>query len=184
MAKATIKLNNGTLVTIEGTVQEIEALLQIYGGSPEKATPQIPKRSTKPKNEPNTLPDSASEKSTFDMMEIINLVKTCDEAEAIEKQILDRTSEVNRVLLPLYVVHEYLKNAFGFSTTEIANITTELGIRVARQNALRVFKYSGARYVIGDKPRKVGSPTHYKLNRRGVQYMKSVIAGSPNEEQS
>jgi len=184
MAKATIKLNTGTLITIEGTVQEIEELLQIYGGSAGKVTPEIPKRSTKPKNEPNASPESTSEESTFDMMEIINLVKTCDEAEVIEKQILDRTSEVNRVLLPLYVIHEYRKNAFGLSTTEIANITTELGIRVSRQNVLRAVKFSGARYVIGDKPRKQGSATRYKLNRRGVQYMKSVIAGSPNEEQS
>ncbi|HLP81178.1 MAG TPA: hypothetical protein VK141_04175 [Nitrosomonas sp.] len=184
MAKATIKLNNGTLVTIEGTVKEVEELLQFYSGNAGIEMPQISKNSTKTKIEQNTLQESASEEPSFDMMAIINLVKTCDEAEAIEKQILDRTSEVNRVLLPLYVIHEYLKNAFGLSTTEVANITTELGIRVSRQNALRAVKFSGARYVIGDKPRKQGSATRYKLNRRGVQYMKSVIAGSPNEEQS
>ena len=175
MAKATLKLMNGTLVTIEGTVQEIEKLLQIYSGTTE---PETPKHTTKEKN------DVVPPKSTADMMEIINFIKTCDEAEAIEKQILDRTSEVNRVLLPLYIIHEHLKNAYGLSPTEIANNTTELGIRVSRQNALRAVKFTGARYVISDKPRKKGTASYYKLNRRGVQYMKLVIAGSSNEEQS
>lgn len=181
MAKATLKLANGTLVTIEGTVQEVEKLLQTYSGNtePEKSEkPETPKKTTKEKS------DTTPSKSTVDMMEIINLIKTCDEAEAIEKQILDRTSEVNRVLLPLYIIHEHLRNAYGLSPTEIANITTELGIRVSRQNALRAVKFSGARYVISDKPRKKGTPSFYKLNRRGVQYMKSVITGSSNEEQS
>ena len=179
MAKATLKLPDGTLVTIEGTTQEIEKLLQIYTGGAGKTAPKAPSRTTKAKSEPDDLP-----KSGIDLMEIVNLVKTCDEAEAIEKQILDRTSEVNRVLLPLYIIHEYLKNAIGLTTTEIANVTTELGIRVSRQNTLRAIKYSGARYVIGDKPRKKGAASHYKLNRRGVQYMKSIIAGSADEEQS
>lgn len=178
MAKATLKLTNGTLVTIEGTVEEIEKLLQIYSGKIEPGKPETPKLITKDKS------DVAPAKSTLDMMEIINQIKTCDEAEAIEKQILDRTSEVNRVLLPLYIIHEHLKNAYGLSPTEIANITTELGIRVSRQNALRAVKFSGARYVISDKPRKTGTTSYYKINRRGVQYIKSVIAGSSNEEQS
>ena len=178
MAKATLKLMNGTLVTIEGTAQEVEKLLQFYSGKTVSEKPETPKKITKEKS------DVALPKSTVDMMEIINLIKTCEEAEAIEKQILDRTSEVNRVLLPLYIIHEHLKNAYGLSPTEIANITTELGIRVSRQNALRAVKFSGARYVISDKPRKKGTPSFYKLNRRGVQYMKSVISGSSNEEQS
>ena len=179
MAKATLKLANGTLVTIEGTTEEIEKLLQVYAGGAGEIPPKTKIPTPKVKSESEALP-----KSSVDLMEIVNLVKTCDEAEAIEKQILDRTSEVNRVLLPLYIIHEYLKNAFGLTTTEIANVTTELGIRVSRQNTLRAIKYSGARYVIGDKPRKKGAASHYKLNRRGVQYMKSVIAGTADEEQS
>lgn len=179
MAKATLKLSNGTLVTIEGTTQEVEKLLETYAGRPEKIVAKAKAVATKTKAKSGETAESRP-----DLMEIVNLVKTCDENEAIEKQILDRTSEVNRVLLPLYIIGEYQNNEYGLSTTEIAGVTTELGVRVSRQNALRVIKYSGARYVIGDKPRKKGSSSRYKLNRRGLQYMKSVIAGSANENQN
>lgn len=179
MPKASFELPNGTVVTIEGTTQEVEKLLQTYAGHTQKAKPEKKGSASKPKSNLNKTEESSSR-----LMEIVNLAKTCDEAEAIEKQILDKTSEVNRVLLPLYIIHEYLDNEFGLSTVEVDSVTTELGVRVSRQNALRVVKYSATRYVLSDKPRKKGSSSHYKLNRRGLQYMKSVIAGSANDDQN
>jgi hypothetical protein len=182
MAKATLELLDGTIVTIEGTVQEVDKLLQIYN-KPGKGEQKSKDSSTNTKTEKKVQSTTLS-KDTFNLMDIVNKIKECDEAEAIEKQILDRTSEVNRVLLPLYVIHEHFKNSKGLTTTEIDKVTTELGIRVSRQNALRAVKFSGSRYVIGDKPRKRGTPSRYKLNRRGLIYMKSVITSSSNEEQN
>jgi hypothetical protein len=126
---------------------------------------------------------SASTKQEEDqshLVDIVNLVKTCEEAEAIEKQILDTNSEVNRALLPLYINHKYLNDNFSLKTTQIAKITKDLGIPVTRQNALRALKYKGAKYVMSDDVRKPGQATFYRLNRRGIQYMRSIIQGMAN----
>jgi hypothetical protein len=176
MAKATLDLPSGAKVTIEGTPEEVQELLEYYSSieSKVKPPPKATKITSKKKDkQPDLEPDLAK---------IINLIKSCDEAESIEERILDRTSEVNRVLLPLYIVHEYLDNTFGLTATEISSITSDLGVRVFRQNANRSLTGSGKGYVVSDSLRKRGVATHYKLNRRGAKYMKSVIQGEEDEE--
>lgn len=179
MPKAVVKLPNGTTVEIDGSTEEVERLLEFYGLpaqgtkkralSSEAATPSAP-----------AAAGGSASPTEADLATLVNHIRTCEEAEAIEAHILDRTSEVNRVLLPLYVVHRYMGEAFGLTTVEISAVTTELGIRVTRQNSLRALKGSGGRYVTGDHVRKKGQSTRYKINRRGAQYMREVISGGAN----
>ena len=110
-----------------------------------------------------------------------NKTKECQEAEHIEENILDRTSQVDRTLLPLYIVHEYFDNAFELQSGEIATITAQLGIPVAQPNASRTLSGPASRYVMGNKPRKARQAVKYKLNRRGVKYLKAVISGESDE---
>jgi len=110
--------------------------------------------------------------------EIITLIKDCDEAEAIETQILDRVAQVDRTLLPLYIVHEYLGDAVGLTSGDVNKITTNLGIPISRPNASSTLSGTASKYVIGDKVKVKGRPVRYKLSRRGVQYLKQVLAGS------
>jgi hypothetical protein len=176
MPKALVKLPNGTTVEIEGSTEEVQRLLEFYG-LPTEGTKRRPpaKETTIP---PVSAGGGASASPTeVDLAGVVKHVRTSADAEAIEAHILDRTSEVNRVLLPLYVVHQYMADAFGLTTVEISAVTKELGIRVSRQNALRALKGSGARYVVGDRVRKKGLATRYKINRRGVQYMKEILSG-------
>ena len=178
MVKATLKLSNGTSVVIEGTPEEVRRLLSLFGGDSPQSTTETrhPARKKAPavKEEAGDQPELA---------DIVNLIKTCDEAESIEEQIRDRASQVNRILLPLYVVHEYLGNAVGLTSGEINKITTDLGIPVSQPNASKALSGTALRYVIGDSVRKKGRPVRYKLHRRGVQYLKSVIADGQNEDQ-
>lgn len=37
MAKASLKLSNGTVVTLEGTPEEVKELLELYGGERQPA---------------------------------------------------------------------------------------------------------------------------------------------------
>jgi hypothetical protein len=104
------------------------------------------------------------------------LAKKCPEAEVIGRRILDTTNEANRVLVPLYIVHEYLDSAFGLTTSEISEVTIELGAKVSRQNSLRALKFTVPKLVI-----KQGEPPRYKIHRRGLIHMKSVLQG---EEQN
>lgn len=176
MAKAHITLTNGTKVEIEGTPEEVKHLLEFYaeGNGPPKTT-KTKKRSTSSKGKKTK---SSAAKEQIDLSEIVNLVKSCDEAEEIETQILDRISQVDRTLLPLYIVHEYLDNDQPLTSGDISRITTDLGIPLATANVSRTLSNTASKYVIGDKVRKKGQPVRYKLSRRGVQYTKGVIQGS------
>jgi hypothetical protein len=184
MPKAAFKLPNGTQVEIEGTTEEVQRLLGFYidqpinESGPKKQSKIEPRSARKPKHPKDGVP------TNDDLATIVNKIKTCDETQAIESQILDRTSEVNRVLLPLYIVNQYMADAFGLTTVEISTITTDLGIKVFRQNALRALTSSGSRYVIGDRVRKTGQATRYKLNPRGVQYIKDILRGQSDGEQN
>lgn len=96
-----------------------------------------------------------------------------------------RPPEADRVLLPLYIVHEYFEDAFGLTNNEIETITKDLGrkIKASRQNANRQFvRKEASKYVLGDKTRKTGLKIRYTLNDRGVQYMKSVLEKPPPEK--
>lgn len=186
MAKASIRLSNGTSVLIEGTSDEVRQLLEFYGqagGTPAKPKGKTGARKASPSRKTKTEPQKSEETDQPNLAEIINLVKNCDEAEAIETHILDRTSQVNRILVPLYIVHKYLENRFTLSSGNINKITTDLGIPIKTSNASHTLSGTASRYVMGDKVRKRGRATRYKLSRRGLKYFNSVLKGSPDDEQ-
>jgi hypothetical protein len=188
MAKASLTLPNGTAVQIEGTTEEVRDLLHFYGAGTAHAPPAArklaaPLRVRKVKGEQTSLKQAAGQgtDSVPDLSEIVNLAKNCDEAEDIERQILDRASQVDRTLLPLYIVHEHLENAFGLSSGEVSKITTDLGVPVAQPHASTTLSGTAAKYVIGDRVRKKGQLVRYKLSRRGLQYVQTVISGKSDE---
>jgi hypothetical protein len=129
-----------------------------------------------------TAKKNAVAPESANLAEIVNLVKNCDEAESIENQILDRASQVDRVLLPLYIVHEYLDNSFGLSSGDIGRITRDLGVPVSQPNASRTLSGTASKYVMADGVRKKGTKLTYKLSRRGVTYIKGVISGKADEK--
>jgi hypothetical protein len=178
MAKATFKLQTGALVTIEGTTEEIKSLLGFYENSyinQKKDEKTIEERNV---TVINLLGKKAKPEET-DIVEIINLAKTRDDADAIEHNILLQTNEANRALLPLFIVHENFNNAFGLTTTEIGKITIELGPKVSRQNALRALKFSATGFVT-----KQGYPPRYTLNKQGVSHIKKVLSGEATPQAS
>jgi len=181
--KASFELPDGTNVTVEGTPEEVQNLLDFYSskGSNVGASERVNTR----KNKTAQQPDSEKDLGTNDkvnLAEIVNLVKDCDEAEVIERNILDRTSQVDRALLPLYIVHEYLANAFRLTSGEISKVTNDLGIPIAQPNVSNTLSGTASRYVIGDKVKKRGQPVRYKLSRRGVSYIKDVLRGTTSGE--
>lgn len=191
MAKASLTLPNGTVVQIEGTTEEVHDLLKFYGEGarhtpPDARKPAARARARKAKGERTPSKQSAGEAggSGPDLSEIVNLAKNCDNAEDIERRILDRASQVDRTLLPLYIVHEHLENVFGLSSGEVSKITTDLGVPVSQPNASKTLSGTAAKYVIGDRVRKKGQLVRYKLSRRGLQYMQAVIGGKSNEDAS
>lgn len=182
MATASVRLPDGTAVQIEGTPEEVAKLLALYGGASKVGVGATPVKSSRSKRKRKTSKEKASHADAdvdkaADLSEIVNLIKNSDEAEAIEAKILDKVSQVNRILLPLYIVHEYMDNTLSLTSGEVSQITTDLGIPVSQPNASTTLSGTASRYVIGDKVRRRGQAVRYKLSRRGVQYVKSVLGG-------
>jgi hypothetical protein len=171
MAKASFKLPNGTAVQIEGTPEEVQRLLEVYSGQPLR-------QREKPTPKPGEAAKGTSQRKMVNLAEIIKLIKDCNEAESIEEQILDKAARVDRTILPLYIVHEYMDNAFGLTSGEISKITTDLGIPISQSNASMALSGIARRYVIGDKVKTKGQAVRYKLSRKGKTYMKSILKGT------
>lgn len=178
MAKASLELPNGTSIVVEGTPEEVRRLLEFYGGAvPEEKKTQKTKYKRRKKRAPEGA-DTGTNKTEPDLAQIINLIRNSDDAEKIESNILDRISQVNRVLLPLYIVHKNLNNAYGLTSGEISKITVNLGIPVQTPNVSNTLSGTASRYVIPDTVRRPGQPVRYKLSRRGEKYLTSVITGT------
>lgn len=177
MPKANIKLPDGTTIQIEGNLEEIQKLLDYYSSK----TPQSPPTENNRARKKNTGIDNDQEASGVTLSEIINTIKDCDEAELIDQNILDKTSRVNRILLPLYIISKYHKNNIDLSTGEISKITQDLGVKISVSNVSHVLSKTAKSYVIGDKVKKKGRKVKYQLSRRGMKYMESVISGNNND---
>lgn len=177
MAKATLKLASGAVVTIEGTPEEVHQLLLLHSKGRRVDTKPGDTGEGKTAEDRDGKKETPQEGDGPDLADIVNIVKNCDEAEALEKNILDRASQVDKTLLPLYVVHEYKGNKFGLTSGDISKITAELGVRIKIQNVSKTLSTTASRYVMGDKVRKMGQSVHYKLSRRGLLYMKEIISG-------
>jgi len=181
MPKASIELPDGTSVVIEGSPEEVAKILALYGGESSASGAGAPSQEKKAKQKHISRKEkgrTVEKKDTgdkVDLAEIINLIKNCDEAEAIEIMILDKVAQVNRILLPLYIVHEYLDNARMLTSGEVSQITTDLGIPVHVANVSGTLSGTASKYVIGDKIRKKGRAVGYKISRRGVQHLKGVL---------
>ena len=173
MSKATFKLHNGTIVNIDGAPEEIHKFFQLYKGkSPRQDSSKktsISKKKTKKKEQSKEITDY--------LTQIVNTIKECDEAGAIEENIIDRISQVNRVLLPLYIIYKYMDNSIALQSGEISKITKDLGIPISQPNTSKTISGTASRYVMGDRVRKAKHAVKYKLNRRGAQYLKGVIQG-------
>ncbi|MBI5953473.1 MAG: hypothetical protein HY865_17605 [Chloroflexi bacterium] len=174
MPKATIKLINGTIVTIDGSLEEVNYLINLYKLKDIANTndKKIVKKAKKKKSPIQTQ----TSKNKFDVLKIINTLRDCNEADNIEKNVLDKPSELNRVLLPLYILEKHLHDEIGLTTSEISKVAIKLGVKVSRQNSLRAIKFTGPKYVFTDA--EGARIPRYRLNRRGVQYMEGVINGT------
>lgn len=167
MATAKIQMPNGTVVSIEGTVEEVASLSTLLAGSSSESRSRVARKApTGPKPEPDQFVDVAK---------LVSLIRDCDEAQAIEDKILDFRDNLHLVLLPIFVLNWHLDENSGLTSGDISRITDQLGVKVLTSNASGILSGRGKSFVSGDSVRKKGSPVRYKLTRRGMQYMKDVI---------
>jgi len=177
--KSTVKLPNGTLITVEGAVEDIERVItaatasSISSGGFEQTSK---KQNRLPSNAPSRT-DSSVDEASVNLVEIVHLAKTCDEADAIAEQVLDKRSAVNRILLPLFLVHEHKSNAYGLTSGQISKVLKELGTPMDVRNVSTILSGPAKGLVTGDKVRTQGQAVSYKIIRRGVQHFKQALSG-------
>ena len=175
MAKSIIKLPNGTHITIDGKSEEIKNILSLYI---EKKTPYKPTSnisSSKPKNHEK---NNADEIDGTIVIDIVNIIKDNDESNKIEENILNRSSQIDRILLPLYIVNKYLDQKPQLTSGNISKILSELGVPIKISNVSTKLASSASKYVMQNTSRKKGQSTKYVISRRGIQYIASVISNS------
>jgi hypothetical protein len=175
MAKASMTLPDGTTVIIEGSPDEIKKII----GTRQVGQPEIKEKPERRRRSKKQVLSAAGD--GVDLPELVNQAKSSDDFELIETNILDRTSLVDRILLPLYVASKHISEHTSLTSGEISKFLSQLGVNIAQPNVARTLSSTALKYVIGDKIRRQGQAVRYRLSRRGMQYLTAVIKGKSND---
>jgi hypothetical protein len=169
MPKASIELPNGTKIEIDGTIEEIQRITDQYRSpAPAAAAPGLRQAAA-----PAAALDDADTEP--DIARIVALIREIDEAEIIERQVLNSRDVLNRVLLPLYIVHNHVNQAMGLTSGDIEKVTDQLSVKVNISSASTMLSGRAKAFVTGDAVRKKGGTVRYRINRRGIQHFNGVL---------
>ena len=179
--KANISLPDGTRIELDGSLDELQKLTEHFH-SRSTAVPEAPRQPTyapAPQPRDTDPPDAGGVgggDEEPDVARIVAVIRDCDEAEAIERKVLDKRDVLNRVLLCLWVVNRHISQSMGLTSGDVERITDQLGTKVAISHASTTLSDKAKSYVTGDSVRKQGGTVRYRLNRRGVQYFGALLA--------
>lgn len=124
-------------------------------------------------------PEKADEKPARDItLQIVNKIGDCDEADAIQKMVLDNRNTEGKVLLSFYVSHKYFKNEW-LTRVDIEKITSDLGVKIDRRNVSNYLRDFRKYLESGVAPSK-GQSTPYRLNRNGAKRFEEIINAKEN----
>jgi hypothetical protein len=177
MAKASMTLPDGTTVIVKGSPEEIQRIISLH--RPVQKEVKEPEGFDKKKR--TTRKESVSGKDVPDLPALVSTTKSCKEFDQIEANILDRSSVVDRLLLPLYIAHEYVSENLGLTSGEITKYLSQFSVNIAQPNVAKNLSSTASRYVIGYTLRVKGKATRYRISRKGLAYIKSVIKGKSFE---
>ncbi len=178
MAKTTIKLANGTVITVEGSTEEVAQVLSLYG----EQTPSsgAAKRSITAKkaqeggSRVKSL-DTDEKEGQIDVLTLVNVTKDSNDFEQIEKKILDNASQVDRVLLPLFITERKFGASATLTSNDIYKFLKEFGINMALPNVSKTLSSSASKYAMASSTRKKGTSTSYRISRKGKQYVEQML---------
>ena len=167
MAKSTITLPDGTIITIDGDAEEVKKIISIYKNEITESFV------TKGKH----VGEEKSEKFTQDIiLDVVNHIKDRKEVNIIEEKILNKSSQVDRALLPLYIADNLSGKPF-LSSGDIHSVLKELGIKIALPNIINTLRGTAVKYIMPDRQHKRGKGVvRYRISRPGKQYISKVLA--------
>ena len=133
--------------------------------------------STTPKHKSVRAKTVSNEQNASDtnyIIAIVNKIKNCDETDSIESEVLDKSGMAERVLLPFYICYKYFPDQ-PLTTGDIEKITSELRVKITKQNVGKKIRSLLFKYLAGDSTPVKGKPTLYKLNRKGAAFFESIL---------
>jgi hypothetical protein len=173
MVKSTIKLENGTVITVEGSVEEVSRLMSVYG-KPNGGTVSGDQKVSAPPKKKEVASDNPDGK--IDTISLVNATKDADDYEQIEKNIFDKASQVDRVLLPIFIAERKFGNDATLTSNDVYKFLKEFGINMALPNISKTLSGPAKNYVMGDSVRKKGASTSYRISRKGKQYIEQILS--------
>jgi hypothetical protein len=175
--KANISLPDGTKIELDGSLEELQALTEhLHSRSAAAPQPRPAAHVPPAAQRPADTAEGGDGDDEPDIARIVAIIRDCDEAETIEKKVLDKRDVMNRVLLCLWIVQKYVSQTMGLTSGDAEKITDQLGIKVHISHASTTLSDRAKAYVTGDSVRRKGGAVHYRLNRRGTQYFEGVLA--------
>lgn len=169
MAKTTIKLPDGTHITVEGSTEEVVKILNLYKGeSSSVSTEKVKTKTTQSRKD--------AKKKTVDVLSLVNAAKNSEDFDQMEKMVLDKSSQVDRVLLPLLVAEREFSGDCALTSGDIYEFLKQFGINMALPNVSKTLGKPAQKYVMADKARKKGGDVRYVISRPGKKYLEQILS--------
>lgn len=106
-------------------------------------------------------------------LQIVNKIGDCDEADLIQRHVLDQRGAEGRVLLPFYIANKYFNNAW-LTSGDVEKVTSDLGVKIHLKNVTN-YLVTYRKYLESNAVRKTGQPTPYRMNRSGRKRFEEII---------
>lgn len=177
MAKSTITLANGTVITVEGSPEEVAQVLKLYGEQNpfhKVLSGNTLVKKTKKGGGVKSL-ETGEKEGQIDVLALVNATKDSDDYEQIEKKILDNASQVDRVLLPLFIAEQKFGASATLTSADIYKFLKEFGINMALPNVSKTLSSTAIKYVMTSSTRKQGSANSFRISRKGKQYIEQML---------
>ncbi len=113
-------------------------------------------------------------KPAIDVAGIVARIHESDEFDNLEKHILNKASQLPRVLLAFKFAHD--SGHHTLTTGDVEAITDQLGIKISQANVSHCIS-DNKKYFTAGTVRKKGAKVPYKINRQGALALTKVIAG-------
>jgi hypothetical protein len=134
-----------------------------------KAKP--PRAARKRKGHASAVSIHQNEGARIPIKAIANLIRSHEHAEMIEQNILDRRDLLNRILLPLFVVHKNMNDQSALTAQDIVAVLKHLNVSIAPPNVTKVLRRESG-FVIHDPDEH---PKRFKLSRKGIARLEEVL---------
>lgn len=174
MTKSTIKLPNGTVITVEGSLEDVAQLLNLYGEQG-ASTASVGGGTPKVKKEVTKQAQASAVEGHVDVLTLVNITKDADDFDDIERKILDNASQIDRVLLPLFITERSFGASATLSSGDVYKFLKEFGINMALPNVSKTLSSSAIKYVMTSSTRKKGASNSYRISRKGKQYVEKRL---------